>query len=256
MKKNLLQRTIIIAVVTLVALWVVIGPRHKPTPSDFTLAGINSTLRQNIHLGLDLRGGSHLVMQVQVPDYLRKVTENAVNGVQTAARDAGYNVKSVRPEIADNNYRVVVELEDNSKLQEIRDQLPNKVNDFGSNYWQSSASGNTITYEMTDRAKDELATRATKDTLRIIDTRINAFGVAEPTLQEHGATNSHQILLQMPGLSDPERIKQLLKAESRLELMKVVSPSNPAPLQTYPTEQAAIASLGGTVPQNRKVLPY
>src|ERR687884_780091 len=85
MKKNLLTRVIIIAAVTLVGLWVVLGPRHKPTLHDFTLAGINNTLRENIHLGLDLRGGSHLVMQVQVPEYLENLTKATANGVQTAA---------------------------------------------------------------------------------------------------------------------------------------------------------------------------
>ena len=66
MKKNLLHRFVIIAVVTLLGLWVVIGPRQRPTLADFTPAGINETLRENIRLGLDLRGGTHLVMQVQV----------------------------------------------------------------------------------------------------------------------------------------------------------------------------------------------
>ncbi|HYP01833.1 MAG TPA: protein translocase subunit SecD, partial [Pyrinomonadaceae bacterium] len=67
---------------------------------------------------------------------------------------------------------------------------------------------------------------------------------------------STQILLQMPGIQDPERVKKLLAGESRLELMKVVGPSNPSPMQTYPTEEAAKASLGGQVPANRRVLPY
>ncbi|MBC7932848.1 MAG: hypothetical protein H7Z38_19985, partial [Rubrivivax sp.] len=222
MKKNLLQRVIVIAVVTLIGLWIVIGPRRTPTLKDFTLAGINNTLRENINLGLDLRGGSHLVMQVQVPDYLKKVTGNVANGVETAAREAGYNVKSVLPQVDGDNYRVVLEAEDNSKVQEMREQLPNKVNDFGTNIWQSSASGNTVTWEMSGSAKDELGRRATQDALRIIDTRINAMGVVEPLIQEHGATNSHQILLQMPGLDDPERVKALITGESRLELMKVV----------------------------------
>src|ERR1044072_650043 len=62
----------------------------------------------------------------------------------------------------------------------------------------------------------------------------------------------------MPGVQDPERVKNLLKGESRLELVHVVSPPSPAPSQTYPTEQEAIASLGsgGTIPANRRVLPY
>jgi preprotein translocase subunit SecD len=256
MKQKLLTRVIIIAAVTLLGLWIVIGPRHKPTLNDFTLAGLNNTLRENIHLGLDLRGGSHLVMQVQVQDYLRRLTEGAAVGVQNAAREQGYDVKEVRPEISGSDYRVVLVANDTSKITEIRDNLPRKVNDFDPSIWSSSASGNTITWEMSDRAKADLGNRATQDALKIIDSRINALGVAEPTLQEHGSSNSHQILLQMPGISDPERVKDILKSESRLELMKVVSPNNPAPMATYPTEEAAKASLGGNVPSNRRVIPY
>jgi preprotein translocase subunit SecD len=59
----------------------------------------------------------------------------------------------------------------------------------------------------------------------------------------------------MPGIQDPERVKQLLKAESKLELAHVVSTPNPN-LQTYNTEQEALASLGGTLPPNRRVLQY
>src|SRR2546421_205075 len=161
MKKNLLQRVIIIAVVTLVGLWIVVGPRHKPTPKDFTPAGFQNTLRENIHLGLDLRGGSHLVIQVQVPDYLHKLTDATANGVQQAAAQQGYDVKEVRPEVDEKNntYRIVLVAGDASKVSDIRDQLPRKVNDFDPNTWASTASGNTITWEMTHRAKADLGAR-------------------------------------------------------------------------------------------------
>ncbi len=255
MKKNLLQRVIIIAVVTLVSLWIVVGPRHRPEAKDFTLQGINNTLRENIRLGLDLKGGVSLVMQVQAPDYLKLITENIVFGVQAAARERGYNV-TVRPDNAPDTYRVILETEDASKLEEIRKDLPARVNDFDASAWESSVSGNRITWEMTKRAKEALSERAVEDALRIIDTRVNAIGVAEPTIQRHGAPSSHQILLQMPGLDDPERVKKLIGEQSRLELMKVISPPNPSPMQTYPTEQAATQSLGGQVPTNRRVMPY
>ncbi|HYE16382.1 MAG TPA: protein translocase subunit SecD [Pyrinomonadaceae bacterium] len=256
MKKHLLQRVIIIAVVTLVSLWAVIGPRRVPAAQDFTLRGINNTLRENINLGLDLRGGSHLVMQVKVEEYLQRITENVAVGVQRAAQEAGYNVREVRPEISGQNFRIVLEAADGSKIQEMRDQLPQKVNDFDTSVWDSKVSGNTITWEMREAAKDALGDRAVEDALKIIDTRINAIGVAEPTIQRHGAENSRQILLQMPGVDDPERVKKMLAGASILELMKVVSPPSPAPMQTYPTEEAARQSLGGTVPTNRRVLPY
>jgi preprotein translocase subunit SecD len=256
MKKNLTHRIIIIVVVTLVALWIVVGPRRTPAAQDFTWRGINNTLRENIRLGLDLRGGSQLVMRVQADDYLRRLTENVALGVQSAARELGYNVTSVRPDTSGGTYRVIVEAADASKIPEMREQLPNRVNDFDATAWDASVSGNTITWELDNTAADTLSRRAVDDALRIIDTRINAIGVAEPTLQKHGAESSHQILLQMPGIDDPQRVKDLIVGESRLELMKVVSPPNPAPMQTYPTREAAIQSLGGTIPTNRRVLPY
>ncbi|HZI17355.1 MAG TPA: protein translocase subunit SecD [Pyrinomonadaceae bacterium] len=256
MKKNLTHRVIIIIVVTLAALWIVVGPRRAPAASDFTLTGMNNTLRENIRLGLDLRGGSHLVMRVQVEDYLKKLTENVVFGVQEAARSGGYNVTSVRPEVSGGTYRVVLEAADASRVSEIREQLPNRVNDFDTTAWDSSVSGNTIVWEMRQAAEEALGRRAVDDAQRIIEARINAIGVAEPTIQKHGAESAHQILLQMPGIDNPDRVKELIKGESRLELMKVVSLPNPSPMQTYPTREAAVQSLGGTVPTNRRVLPY
>jgi preprotein translocase subunit SecD len=60
----------------------------------------------------------------------------------------------------------------------------------------------------------------------------------------------------MPGLENPERVKELIRGESKLELMKVVSPPNPSPVQTYPTMDAALQSIGGKESDTRKVLPY
>src|SRR5215212_4785812 len=160
MKKNLLQRFIIIALVTLLGLAAILWPGRAPNAGDFTPAGINNILRRNINIGLDLRGGSHLVMQVQVQDYLRRLTEGAAVGVQNAARAEGYDVKEVRPEINGNNYRIVLVANDASKVTEMRDNLPRKVNDFDATVWTSSASGATVTWEMTDRAKSDLGNRA------------------------------------------------------------------------------------------------
>jgi preprotein translocase subunit SecD len=259
MKKNLTQRAIIIAVVTLFGLFIIFRPRdaegnlRRPTAHDFTVAGIKQTLQSNIHLGLDLRGGSHLVMQVQVPEYLQRITANAALGVGKAAKDAGYDVKDARADVSNGNYAVVLTLGDASKVSDARDEMARKV-DLSA--FSPSINGNTITWTMTGTAQRTLGDQATQQALKIIETRINAVGVSEPTLQEHGATGSHEILLQMPGIQDPERIKKLIVGESRLELMKVVSPSNPSPLQTYATKEEALASLGGQVPQNRKILPY
>ena len=253
MRKDLTQRVVIIAIITVIAIYVVFGPHHRPTWRDFTLAGIRQNLAENIHLGLDLRGGSHLVMQVKTEEYLKRLTENTAIGVQNAAKDAGIGVRQVRPEVNGDDYRVVLELEDASKAGDARSQIERKVDLNG---WTASVSGNTVTWTLTAAAKRTLSDQAVEQALRIIESRINLLGVTEPTLQRHGAPESHQILLQMPGVQDPERIKAILVGESRLELMHVISPPNPSPVQTYATKEEAIQALGGTVPSNRQVLPY
>ncbi|MDT7603077.1 MAG: preprotein translocase subunit SecD [Acidobacteriota bacterium] len=260
MKKNLTQRTIIIAFVTLVGLFVIFRPRdsegnmRRPTAHDFTYAGVKQILQNNIRLGLDLKGGSHLVMQVQVPELLQRMTQNAALGAESAAKAAGYDVKESRADTSNSNYSVVLTLNDASKITEARDELSRKVNEFSS--FTPTVSGNTITWTMTGTAQRSLGEQATQQAMRIIDSRINAVGVADPTLQTQGAQGSHQILLQMPGIQDPERIKKLIVGESRLELMKVVSPSNPQPLQVYNSKEEALASVGGQLPSNRRILPY
>jgi len=257
-KKNLLQRTIIIVVVTLIGLYLVIGPRRRPHLKDFTWSGIKATLASNIHLGLDLQGGSHLVMRVKTEEYLRRLTEENYVAAQNAAKDAGFEIKGGQAETSGGNYRVVLEPTDASKAEEIKEAVQKKVELGDTSIWGYSASGGRLTWSMTQAAQRVLADNATQQALNIIESRINALGITEPTLQTHGAQSSHQILLQMPGVQDPERVKNILQGESRLELVHVIGPPSPSPATTYTSEAEAIASLGsgGVVPPNRKVLPY
>jgi preprotein translocase subunit SecD len=252
-KKNLLQRFIIIAIITLLGLYLVIGPHRRPHLSDFTATGIKNSLRENIRLGLDLKGGSHLVMRVRTDKFLASLTDSNRAAVEKAAKDAGFPVKESRSNISGNNYGFVLELNDASRINEVLEEVRKKVD---LNEWSSSVSGNTASWALTATAQRNLSEQATDQAERIISSRLDAVGVAEPVVQRHGGQSSHQILVQMPGIQDPERIKELLKGEARLELVHVVSPPSPSPAQSYATEEEAKASLGGTVPSNRKILPY
>jgi preprotein translocase subunit SecD len=259
-KRNLLQRAVIIAIVTLIGFYVVIGPRgRRPHGKDFTWTGIKANLAQNIHLGLDLKGGSHLVMRVKVDEYLKRLTEDSATAAQNFAKEGGFDVKEARAETTGGNYRVVLQVGDPSKAKEIRDLVEPKVDLRETTGWSYAASGNNLTWTLTGAAQRTMADSATEQALKIIETRINAVGVTEPTLQRHGGQNSHEILLQMPGIQDPERVKQLLKGQSHLELVHVISPpATQGSVQTYASEAEATASLnsGGKVPTNRRVMAY
>ena len=257
-KKNLLQRTIIIAIVTILGLYIVIGPRRRPHLRDFSWSGIKSTLRDNIHLGLDLKGGSHLVMRVKTEEFLKNLTEGNAVAAQNAAKDAGFEIKQARGVATAGNFQVILEPADPSKISEIQTAVEKKVELGDRSGWSFSSPNGQAVWTLTAAAQRTLADDATQQALKIIETRINALGVAEPTLQTHGAQSSHQILLQMPGVEDPERVKNILQGQSRLELVHIVSPPSPSPSQTFATKEEAIASLssGGIIPANRKVLPY
>jgi preprotein translocase subunit SecD len=252
-KYNLTQRVIIIAVITLIGLYLVIGPRRRPHLSDFTPNGIKNTLAENIHLGLDLKGGSHLVMRVKTDVFLQKLTEANANAAEKAAKDNGLNIKKASSNTSGNNYSFTLEAEDASKTADIVDAVKKKVDVAD---WTPVTNGSAVTWTLGGQAAKVLSKQAVEQAKNIISSRINAFGVTEPELSDHGSADSHELLLQMPGMQDPERVKKLLVVESRLTLVHVVTPPSPSPIQRYATEQEALTSLGGTLPSNRLILPY
>lgn len=255
---SLLIRTAIIAVVTLIGIYLVFGPRAggnaATAANSFTWDGIKQNLANNINLGLDLKGGSHLVMRVKTDEYLKKLTENNRDAALLAAKDFKGEDGATLPvgdaaSISENgNYQVTLNSTDASKNAAIIDAVKKKV-DFTN--WTQSDRGNSIVWSLSAQEQTRLKEQATDQALKIIESRINAFGVKEPTLQKQGRADSGQILLQMPGVDDPERVKKLIGTDARLELAKVVEPFN-----VYKTEEEAKQSLGGVVPQNRRILPY
>ncbi len=242
-------RTAIIIVVTLIGIYLVIGPRRAPVAGDFTWQGIKNNLAENINLGLDLKGGSHLVMRVKTDEYLRTLTENNAQAALTAAKDAKLPVGDVSTVTENGNYSIALDVTDNTQTQAVVDAVKQKVDLVN---WTEDQTGNGVTWSLPTQVQNVLKDQAVEQAMRIIDSRINAFGVKEPTLARHGAQTSGQILLQMPGVDDPERIKKLIGAESNLALMKTAGDS----IQTFPTREAALQSLGGKEPPNRKVYPY
>ena len=251
---SLLIRTAIILVITLVGIYLVFGPRNGTlTANSFTWDGIKTNLANNINLGLDLKGGSHLVMRVKTEDYLKQLAQNNELAAVNAAQAAQLPVADGSYVAENNNYQVTLNLTDAAQTDAVLKAVKAKV-DFTN--WTESASGNTINWSLPAQAQARLKEQATDQALKIIESRINAFGVKEPTLQRQGRADSGQILLQMPGLENPERVKDLIGKTSRLEMVKIVSPPNPSPVQTYPTEQAALQSIGGKNTDSRRVLPY
>ena len=95
----------------------------------------------------------------------------------------------------------------------------------------------------------------TKQAAAVIEKRLDAFGV--PNFRVSPQADG-RIVVDLPTVTDPLRVKALISTGGKLELVHVISPSSPAPVQSYATKEAAVASLNnnGTIPANRRVLPY
>ncbi|PYP86824.1 MAG: protein translocase subunit SecD [Blastocatellia bacterium AA13] len=239
MRGTIQRRTIIIVAVTLVSLYLVVMPHDRwPGASDFTSwSTFKGTLSKNIHLGLDLRGGTHLVMQVQANDVIKAIATKSAEAAKAKLQEKGWSFNDVKVALDE----VTITVPESTHNADIIDELKRDFNQntLSGQGWTNREVGNSIIFKLLQDEENRLREKATDQAMQIIDNRINAFGIAENTLQRHGANDQYQILLQMPGNDDPERIKNTLNADSNLELKPVPKSAQ----LSYPTKEAAEAAM-------------
>lgn len=246
MGKKIRTRTLIILLVTLAGLALIFKPHHKLTAQDFiSWTQIKQNLAENIHLGLDLKGGSHLVMQVQVDEAILKRTQQQVEVASTKLKEKSLPVTDIKAEAPG---RVVVTVPDNTKNADIVRELEN---DFGST-WSVRDNGTSITATLDEGTANQFRNSDTDLAKQIIENRVNAFGVTEPLVARQGGEGTYQILIQMPGVDDPERVKNTLNADSNLELRLQAQGT-----ATYPSKEAAETGTKGLPGGDQyEVFPY
>jgi preprotein translocase subunit SecD len=249
MNRNLRTRSIIITVITALCLIIMFGPWHRTGKSAgdfFKPSKLKENLAENIKLGLDLRGGTHLVMQVQADDAIKAITDGNLLKTDSELKKANIPFTAVKTPA---NGVVVVETPDASKHSEIRDKILPYFG--GDSEWSVSTSTSpaSMTFSLNGSAANRIRREATDQAKTIIEQRINQFGVTEPTVQLHGREEDHQILVQMPGIDDPERVKKLIQGQSKLEIRAVSGFG-----QKYATGAEAEATLAGAT--DKEVLPY
>jgi preprotein translocase subunit SecD len=250
MGKKIRNRMLIILLVTLVGVALIFKPNDKEGKAKVTdikeWGQVRRNLSNNIHLGLDLRGGSHLVMQVQVDEAIRKRTEKNAEVASAKLKEKNIPFTDVKTEGIN---QVVVSVPDPSKNADIVRELET---DFGPG-WSASDRGNTVVATLDEATANQYRNSDTDLAKQIIENRVNAFGVTEPTIARQGGEGTYQILIQMPGVDDPERVKNTLNADSNLELRLEAKGTG-----VYPTREAAqsaLATLPGGADQY-EVYPY
>jgi preprotein translocase subunit SecD len=240
MKKNLKNRVALIIAVLLVFTYGIIG-----IPSGFGVKDLKQALTKRIHLGLDLQGGAHLILQTQVSDAVNAETDNSVQEIQQDLKKASLSFSQVyKP---DPNKPEVIRIEGTSPTQSNSVDTLLSSAKYSDEYDLSSGTNNTWTLTMKPIFETDLDRRTVQQAIETIRDRVDSLGVNEPVIQEYGL-GANQILVELPGVSDLDEIKNIIHSTARLEIHAVQG-------GPFPDQQAALSSVGGTLPPDQEILP-
>ena len=239
MSKNLLGKLALIVGVLLVFLFGIFG-----IPQSFSGAGLLDAMTKRINLGLDLRGGTHLILQVQVNDAVKIDSDNAIETLKEQLNKRKIAFADIsQPDPQNNPDRVVLK----GVPPDARKDLLDIVSERLPEYDLTSGADNTFTLSMKPQMLSDLKNKAVTQAIETIRNRIDSLGVSEPTIQEHGL-GQYQILVQLPGVDDPGRVKDIMQSTAMLEIKQVLG-------GPYPSEQAAMQDKGGVLPPDAILLP-
>ncbi|MBN2409103.1 MAG: protein translocase subunit SecD [Candidatus Aminicenantes bacterium] len=193
---------------------------------------------QKINLGLDLRGGIHLVLQVITDDAINMDMDEEINRLQDQLKKKNLDFSSiVKGRIGQVNLQGINPDQEGA----VRDLLDENFQN-----WDYVLIGGTASLTMKGQVQMYLRDQAVNQALETIRNRVDEFGVAEPTIQRQGLAGE-RIIIELPGVDDPERVKDLIKMTAVLE-WKLVK-AGPAP-----DEASLLAPFGGTVPDDAEVV--
>ncbi|HKF39551.1 MAG TPA: protein translocase subunit SecD [Candidatus Acidoferrum sp.] len=239
MNPNLKWKVLFITAVVVICIYFILGLPNFPT----SLAALKDNFTHQIKLGLDLQGGTHLILQVQVQEAIAQETDQTVDRLTTAMRAKNLHYDEVRRM---DDTHIVVRNVAPDQTSDFRDL----VHDQYEGVWElTPAPGETNAFLLTMRqsALARIQENTMEQSLETIERRVNALGLTEPTIQPQGRKDN-EILVQLPGEGDPTRAKQVIQAGGQLELKLVEDPT------TYPSEAAALAAHGGILPPNTEIV--
>ena len=215
-----------------------------PTFPPTSLAQLKDNFAHQIKLGLDLQGGTHLILQVQVQEAVAQETDQTVDRLTSQLRAKNIRYDEIRR--VDDTHILIRNL-DSAQLSQFRDIVNAQYN----NVWDlTPAAGEPSSYTLSLRpsAIAAIQEQTMTQSLETIERRINALGLTEPTIQLHGRKDN-EILVQLPGEGDPSRAKAVIQAGGQLELKLVEDPV------AYASQAEALARHGGVLPPGTELVP-
>ena len=236
MNKNLRWKVVVIIATLVVFLFGIFG-----VPKSFSGSGLLTAMTDRIHLGLDLKGGTHLILQVQVNDAVNADSDRAVERLKDEMRSRKISYTDVNKADPTNAPdKIVIKGVPPEATTEFRNLIQDRLPEYDAN----SGAENSWVLAMKPQQLADLKNRAVAQAIETIRNRVDKLGVSEPVIQEHGL-GDYQILVQLPGVDDPARVKEIMQSTAMLEIRQAMN--NGA---SYKDEQAALAATNGVLPDN------
>ena len=236
MSLNLKRKIAFILGVVLLCVFGLIG-----TPTSWK--ALKDNLGERIKLGLDLQGGSHMILQVQVQEAISQHTDQALDRLKrTMSEEKNIPFEEIRKL---DDTRILVRNVAPEQAGAFRDLLKDQFTDWDYAPASGEASGYTVSLRPAVIAL--LRTQTMHQSVETIRRRVDQLGLTEPTIAEHGR-GENEILIQLPGEGDPTRAKSVIQAGGQLELKLVVGEKD------YATEVEALAEKGGVLPPGTELV--
>jgi len=195
--------------------------------------------QEKVKLGLDLKGGVQLVLRVQTDDALRLETQTTVDRLAENLKSKNIPVGAITVDSATSFTVSGVPADKDAEFR-------NSLIEVETNYERGSGSNGAYTFTLRPNIVVQLREDTVNQALQTIERRVNELGVAEPVIARHTAAD--QIMVQLPGVTDVGRAKEIIRSTAQLELKQVES-------GPYSDENAARAALGGNLPPDMQLLP-
>jgi preprotein translocase subunit SecD len=228
MGKNLAGKTAFIVAILVVFIFGIVGIPH---------GGLKQSITDRIHLGLDLKGGAHLVLEVHVAEALASATDRDVARLQDDLQKAGITGAIVGKTDAARPQTIVVSGIPAAKLSDARAVLQGQ--DYA-NYDVATTPDGNSTLTMKLAAVRDLETRTLDTSIETIRERIDKLGVTEPVIQKYGL-GENQILVELPGVENLDRVEDVIQSTAKLSIHQVVG-------GPFATDQDALQANGGVIP--------
>jgi preprotein translocase subunit SecD len=241
MKKNLKNKIALIFAVLLVCLYGIFGFPHGVSGK-----ALQAAISNRIHLGLDLQGGVHLILQVQVAEAVGDETDSAAARVRDALKTGDFTYSQVvKP---DPNKPELIEVDGTpaAKASDVRSLLDQK---FSNEYDINGGSTETSwTLTMKPVVEKDLEAKTVQQEIETIRDRVDSLGTFEPLIAPY-SLGENQILVELPGVSDLDKVKGLIQSTARLEIHAVAGDG-----QGFQDEASALASVNGALPSDEEIL--